>query len=139
MSNADVACRELGYGPAISPIRRSYGKGAGPILMDDVVCRGREKTMRQRSDPRSRPDDDMPSFFFFFFLELVAIRRSTIAATRKTSAYDAADACPAPKKRVRLLVLSVFCICGLLAFLYSLIPRSYCALLVPYDRSAKPE
>jgi hypothetical protein len=45
-SNADVACKELGYGPAEEPERRQFGPGKGRIAMDDVVCRGREKTLR---------------------------------------------------------------------------------------------
>eukprot|EP00118_Oscarella_pearsei_P026045 m.309288 g.309288 ORF g.309288 m.309288 type:complete len:577 (+) comp45997_c0_seq1:262-1992(+) len=45
-SNADVACQEMGYSTAISPVRRSFGRGKGPILMDDVVCRGRERSIR---------------------------------------------------------------------------------------------
>ena len=45
-ANADVACKELGYGPAETPERRSFGPGKGRIVMDDVVCRGKEKTLR---------------------------------------------------------------------------------------------
>ncbi|XP_062511536.1 neurotrypsin-like isoform X2 [Corticium candelabrum] len=45
-ANADVACRELGYGSAEAPVRRFFGPGKGHIVMDDVVCRGNEKSIR---------------------------------------------------------------------------------------------
>lgn len=47
-TNADVVCRELGYGPAEQPVRQFFGPGTGQIVMDDVVCRGREKTLRYK-------------------------------------------------------------------------------------------
>uniref|UniRef100_A0A6J0SI20 Lysyl oxidase homolog n=1 Tax=Pogona vitticeps TaxID=103695 RepID=A0A6J0SI20_9SAUR len=44
--NAHVVCKELGYMEAISWLPGSkYGKGEGPIWMDNVYCTGRESTL----------------------------------------------------------------------------------------------
>ncbi|XP_071482925.1 scavenger receptor cysteine-rich domain-containing protein DMBT1-like [Diadema antillarum] len=40
-ADADVACRQLGFGPAADPLR-SFGPGTGPIHLDDLRCDGDE-------------------------------------------------------------------------------------------------
>ncbi|XP_041464645.1 deleted in malignant brain tumors 1 protein-like isoform X2 [Lytechinus variegatus] len=42
-SDARVVCRQLGYsGDAVASSRATYGEGAGPIYLDDVLCGGGE-------------------------------------------------------------------------------------------------
>ncbi|PIK43387.1 putative deleted in malignant brain tumors 1 protein [Apostichopus japonicus] len=46
MDDANVACRQLGLGPAVSASSSaSYGKGTGPIWLDDVQCFGSEENI----------------------------------------------------------------------------------------------
>lgn len=43
--DARVACKELGYPDGISYLRSYHGPGTGPIHMDDLNCRGTEKSI----------------------------------------------------------------------------------------------
>ena len=48
LKDAEVVCRELGCGTALSaPIGARFGPGNGPIWMDDVRCSGSERSLTQ--------------------------------------------------------------------------------------------
>ncbi|XP_028295115.1 deleted in malignant brain tumors 1 protein-like isoform X2 [Gouania willdenowi] len=52
MSNADVVCRELGCGHAVSgPTSAHFGQGTGPIWLDNVVCNGQESALTHCQHP----------------------------------------------------------------------------------------
>ena len=45
-TDADVVCRELGFQEAVAAHGNAYfGRGSGPIWLDDVSCRGNELTL----------------------------------------------------------------------------------------------
>jgi len=43
--DADVVCRQLGFGPGKHIRRALFGQGSGPILLDSVTCSGNESTL----------------------------------------------------------------------------------------------
>ncbi|XP_029770065.1 deleted in malignant brain tumors 1 protein-like, partial [Terrapene carolina triunguis] len=56
ITNAEVVCRQLGCGPALSAPRGArFGQGSERIWLDDVNCTGTEATL---SDCRARPWGD---------------------------------------------------------------------------------
>ncbi|XP_074663832.1 scavenger receptor cysteine-rich type 1 protein M130-like isoform X1 [Strix aluco] len=55
MQDADVACRQLGCGRAVSALREAaFGMGMGPIWLEQVECQGTEPSLQ---DCWARPGD----------------------------------------------------------------------------------
>ncbi|NXY00297.1 C163A protein, partial [Centropus bengalensis] len=54
--DADVVCRQLGCGKALAATNRaSFGRGGGPIWLDDIHCAGVEAALSQcRAAPWER-------------------------------------------------------------------------------------
>ncbi|KAM6141069.1 scavenger receptor cysteine-rich type 1 protein M130-like [Pterocles gutturalis] len=47
LQDAEVACRQLGCGPAVSALREAaFGEGMGPIWLEQVECRGTEPSLQ---------------------------------------------------------------------------------------------
>ncbi|KAK1150578.1 soluble scavenger receptor cysteine-rich domain-containing protein SSC5D-like isoform X1 [Acipenser oxyrinchus oxyrinchus] len=57
MSDAQVVCRELGCGDAVSaPGNAAFGRGTGPILVYNATCTGSESSLMQCVSPVRRTD-----------------------------------------------------------------------------------
>uniref|UniRef100_A0A8C0EWZ8 SRCR domain-containing protein n=1 Tax=Bubo bubo TaxID=30461 RepID=A0A8C0EWZ8_BUBBB len=55
MQDAEVACRQLGCGPAVSALHEAaFGMGMGPIWLEQVECQGTEPSLQ---DCWARPGD----------------------------------------------------------------------------------
>ncbi|XP_068280364.1 scavenger receptor cysteine-rich type 1 protein M130-like [Nyctibius grandis] len=55
MQDAEVACRQLGCGPAVSALHEAaFGMGTGPIWLEQVECQGTELSLQ---DCWARPGD----------------------------------------------------------------------------------
>ncbi|XP_035534569.1 deleted in malignant brain tumors 1 protein-like [Morone saxatilis] len=52
MTNADVVCRQLGCAHAVSaPLSAHFGRGTGPIWLDNVMCSGSELALSHCTHP----------------------------------------------------------------------------------------
>ncbi|TKS76440.1 Deleted in malignant brain tumors 1 protein [Collichthys lucidus] len=52
MTNGDVVCRQLGCGHAVSaPTSAHFGRGTGPIWLDNVQCTGQEAALTHCTHP----------------------------------------------------------------------------------------
>ena len=48
LDDAQVVCRQLGYGPPIAVRYRAYyGQGSGQIWLDNLKCNGNESTIEE--------------------------------------------------------------------------------------------
>ena len=47
ITDARVVCRQLGYRAQSVKPRAYFGRGTGPILLDNVACRGSERSIGQ--------------------------------------------------------------------------------------------
>ncbi|KAF1573300.1 hypothetical protein FQV11_0003923, partial [Eudyptes moseleyi] len=55
MQDAEVTCRQLGCGPAVSALdKAAFGEGTGPIWLEQVECQGTEPSLQ---DCWARPGD----------------------------------------------------------------------------------
>ena len=53
LNDAQVVCRQLGYGPPIAARGEAYyGQGSGPIWLDNLNCNGVESTIGECSHAR---------------------------------------------------------------------------------------
>ncbi|XP_038582841.1 scavenger receptor cysteine-rich type 1 protein M130-like [Micropterus salmoides] len=52
LANADVVCRQLGCGHAVAaPTSAHFGRGTGPIWLDNVACTGQESALTHCTHP----------------------------------------------------------------------------------------
>ena len=62
MNDAQVVCKELGYGsPTSAPRSARFGQGSGRILLDDVSCTGSESTLELCGHPGVGTNDCLHS------------------------------------------------------------------------------